>query len=85
MLPLLRVIRSVPLVVPRWASRFSAPRLLSSAVPANPETASAAKAVVKEPETPDEKGRLYSTGRRKTAAARVWIMPGEVQLPIILP
>ena len=24
----------------------------------------------------DEKGRIYATGRRKTATARVWIYPG---------
>ena len=30
----------------------------------------------------DDKGRAYSTGRRKNAVARVWIMPGNGKLTV---
>jgi hypothetical protein len=41
--------------------------------PVNPQNPPRVKDVV------DPQGRIYSTGRRKTASARVWIMPGSVQ------
>eukprot|EP00614_Pseudopedinella_elastica_P013544 CAMPEP_0172594190 /NCGR_PEP_ID=MMETSP1068-20121228/13524_1 /TAXON_ID=35684 /ORGANISM="Pseudopedinella elastica, Strain CCMP716" /LENGTH=151 /DNA_ID=CAMNT_0013392081 /DNA_START=62 /DNA_END=517 /DNA_ORIENTATION=+ len=36
------------------------------------------------PFTPDvdSQGRIYSTGRRKTASARVWVMPGEGRVTV---
>mmetsp|Transcript_41880 Transcript_41880/g.82373 ORF Transcript_41880/g.82373 Transcript_41880/m.82373 type:complete len:166 (+) Transcript_41880:1-498(+) len=30
----------------------------------------------------DKQGRIYSTGRRKTASARVWVMPGTGQVTV---
>jgi len=40
--------------------------------PVNPQNPPRKKPIV------DAQGRIYSTGRRKTSSARVWIMPGTV-------
>jgi small subunit ribosomal protein S9 len=33
--------------------------------------------VLRKAATPDSKGRVYATGKRKTAIARVWVKPGR--------
>jgi len=44
--------------------------------PANPQNPPRVKPLV------DPQGRIYSTGRRKTASARVWIMPGTGRVTV---
>lgn len=40
------------------------------------------ESVKKERPVKDEKGRVYSTGKRKSSIARVWIMPGKGKIVV---
>jgi hypothetical protein len=79
---LIRAALRAPLAAPRWGlgPSAAAPRALLSSVPVEPPAVKGPpKGILKEAETPDAQGRLYSTGRRKRATARVWLLPGDVR------